>query len=206
MCSSDLGGVIVAYGGIWLMVDEAHITTFAVHPRYRRRRIGERLAPEARGAAVLHEMNRLLFEELGLRGNQSDFYNPENSYPHRVLERRLGIPISLSLIYLFVGRRLALPITGIGMPGHFLCRYQGPLDEFYVDAFHGGRFLTRSDCKQRLQTLAVAYDESHLMPVSPRRILHRVIANLHVIHKERRDDSVANRLWRHLEVISGVRA
>ena len=97
-------------------------------------------------------------------------------------------------------------VTGIGMPGHFLCRYQGPLDEFYVDAFHGGRFLTRSDCKQRLQTLAVAYDESHLMPVSPRRILHRVIANLHVIHKERRDDSVANRLWRYLETISGVRA
>lgn len=165
-------------------------------------RIRNRTPGPIAGTRALQAINHLLFEELGLRGNEADYYNPENGYPHRVIERKLGIPISLCVIYLFIARRLHLPITGIGMPGHFLCRYQAAIEEHYVDAFHRGRLLTRLDCQQRLQNLAVAYDESYLLPITPRRILQRMVANLHVIHKERKDHAEAERLQRYVLALS----
>lgn len=154
------------------------------------------------GEAALRAINTVLFTELGFRGNERDYYNPANSYLNEVMDRRLGIPISLSLLYMFVARRLGLPVVGIGMPGHFLCRLQTPTDEFYIDAFHGGQLLSRIDCKKRLVNLAVEYDDRHLAPISPRRILQRLIANLHLIHKEKRHRVEAERLERHLVALA----
>src|SRR5262249_24345838 len=108
-----------------------------------------------------------------------NFYDPESIYLNCVLDNKLGNAISLCAVYLAVTRRLRLPVAGIGMPGHFLCRYQGTQGEIFIDAFRKGKFLNKADC---VRMLANADQESHdgfLAPVSPRRILLRMCANLH---------------------------
>lgn len=156
----------------------------------------------ATGEETLTALNTVLFDELGFFGNEVDYYDPANSYVNQVMDRRRGIPISLSAVYLFVARRLGLPVVGIGMPGHFLCRYQTSIEEFYIDPFHRGKLLSRVECKRRIANLAVEYDESHLAPVSSRRMLQRMIANLHLIHKERKQRAEAERLQRYLIALS----
>jgi regulator of sirC expression with transglutaminase-like and TPR domain len=98
------------------------------------------------------------------------------------MDRRLGNPISLCTIYLAVARRLRLPVTGIGLPGHFLCRCQTAQREIYVDAFNRGRLLAQADCAQFLRKQGVEFHEAHLAPVMPRRMLLRMCHNLHQIY------------------------
>src|SRR5438128_1803445 len=95
---------------------------------------------------ILTTINQYLFGELAFRGNEQNYYEPDNSYLNCVLDRRTGNPISLCLVYLLIGRRLRLPIAGIGMPGHFLTRYQSSTGEIYIDAFNQGKLLTKADC------------------------------------------------------------
>ena len=83
---------------------------------------------------------------LGFKGNEDDYYDPENNYLNRVLDRRTGNPINICVVFLLLARRLKLPMVGIGFPGHFLCRYQTTSDEIYIDAFHEGKLLTKADC------------------------------------------------------------
>jgi regulator of sirC expression with transglutaminase-like and TPR domain len=154
------------------------------------------------GAATLRAINEVLFTRLGFHGNSDQYYEPANSYLNKVIDLRRGIPISLCAVYQFVTQRLELPVTGIGMPGHFLCRYQSPVDEYYIDPFHQGMLLTRAEARQRLEHFAAASDETLLQPISARRTLQRMIANLHLIHKERRDRVEAERLQRYLVVLS----
>ncbi len=165
-------------------------------------RVRDALRPGASGAETLLALNQVLFVELGFRGDAEDYYDPANSYVNRVMDRRRGIPISLSAVYLFVGRRLGLPVAGIGMPGHFLCRYQTSREEIYIDAFNGGKLLDRADCRRRVEALAVEHDDSHLAPVTSRRMLQRMIANLHLLHKEKKRRAEAERLQRHLVALS----
>ncbi len=165
-------------------------------------RLREQMPGVSNGEEMLGRINSLLFGELGFRGNEEGFYEPGNGYLNVVMDRRLGIPISLSVVYLFVCRRLSLPVTGIGMPGHFLCRYQTPREEHYIDAYNGGALLPRAECLKRLKQGAVEYDEGAVLPISPRRILQRTIANLHLIHKQRRDRADAERLQRYLVALA----
>lgn len=161
------------------------------------------LLPSGFGPGVaLDAMNEVLFEQLQFRGNAENYFDPANSYLNRVMDRRLGIPISLSAVYLLVAKRVQLPMVGIGMPAHFLCRFQTAMAEVYIDPFHRGQLLTRLDCRKRLLESAIGYDERHLAPLSSRRILQRMIANLHLIHKERRNRTDADRLQRYLVALS----
>lgn len=161
------------------------------------------LLPAGYGPGVaLDAVNEVLFEQLDFQGNKENFFDPANSYLNRVMDRRLGIPISLSAVYLMVARRVHLPIVGIGMPSHFLCRYQNATAEVYIDPFHRGQLLTRLDCRKRLLESAIGYDERHLAPLSSRRVLQRMIANLHLIAKERRQRPEAERLQRYLVALS----
>ncbi len=181
---------------------EANISAFKAQLDAWADRVRSRLLTIATGQETLLALNHVLFEELGFHGAEADYYNPANSYMNCVMDSRRGIPISLSAIYLCVARRLSLPVAGIGMPGHFLCRYQTPREEFYVDPFHRGKLLTRIDCKRRIAQLAVEYDDSQLAPVSSRRMVQRMIANLHLIHKERKQRAEAERLQRYLIALS----
>ena len=158
----------------------------------------ERISVEEDGGQMLGAINRYLFDELGFAGNEQNYYDPQNSYLNRVLDRRTGNPISLCLFYLLLARRLRLPVAGIGLPGHFLCRYQSTSDEIYLDVFNRGRLLTKADCIQHLIQGKHRLREDFLSPVSPRRLLTRVCANLHQIYLQLDLAEEATRLQRHL--------
>ncbi len=134
-------------------------------------------------------LNRYLFDELGFAGNRQDYYNPHNSFLNYVLEHRTGIPITLSVVYIEVGRRLHLPIQGVGLPGHFIVRYDGATPAF-IDPFNAGERLTEVDCQQRLHAIfgaPVAFRAEWLEPVGKRQILTRMLHNLKGIYVRRED-------------------
>lgn len=134
----------------------------------------------------LGPMLEYLFGELGFTGNRVEYYDPRNSFLNDVVRRRLGIPISLGVVAIEVGRRVGVPLVGVGMPGHFLLRY-GPI---VIDPFTGGRRLDEEDCQRLLEGVAgggVELDPSLLAPIGPRAILSRMLANLRQLYISRRD-------------------
>lgn len=141
--------------------------------------LSDRIIAEAPPKQILTVLNHFFFEELDFRGDEKDYYDPDNSYLNRVMDRRMGNPISLCLVYLLVARRLRLPVAGIGLPGHFLCRFQNTGEEIYIDVFHRGRFLTKNDCLSHLVRNKQPLDTDLLSPASPHRILGRMCANLY---------------------------
>jgi regulator of sirC expression with transglutaminase-like and TPR domain len=121
---------------------------------------------------------RRLFDDLGFRGNAEHYQDPDNSYLDQVLRRRLGIPISLSVLTMEIGRRLGVPLDGVGMPGHFLVRHRAEPDVF-LDPFGGGRRLDAAGCQTIFSTLGgMGWDEAYLAPVGARAILSRMLLNL----------------------------
>jgi regulator of sirC expression with transglutaminase-like and TPR domain len=151
---------------------------------------------------VLRTLNQYLFSALKYNGNEHDYYDPENSYLNRVMDRRTGNPISLCLIYILLSRRLRLPIVGIGMPGHFICRYQTSREEIFIDAFNQGRLLTKSECIRYLKQTGHGFQEGYLAPVNPRRMLLRMCTNLHQIYYQLELAEEAARLQRYLVALA----
>lgn len=131
-------------------------------------------------AGRVAELAALLGQQAGFRGNADDYYAPENSLLPLVLETRLGIPISLTVVYQLIARRAGLQVDGINLPGHFIAR----VGEVLFDPFHGGRRLSSSDCETLLRKQGLRLDPRHLQLASPRRILVRSLANLHFIFEE----------------------
>jgi regulator of sirC expression with transglutaminase-like and TPR domain len=162
----------------------------------------ERLGSSHLDRNSLLVLNRYLFHELAFHGNETDYYNPDNSYLNRVIDSRTGNPISLSLLYLCLARRLNLPIAGIAMPGHFICRFQTPTETLYIDAFNHGRFLTKADCIRYLQQSNYGTQESYLNPASPRRLLLRICTNLHQIYSQLKLKDEAARLQRYVVALA----
>ncbi|MEL6495851.1 MAG: transglutaminase-like domain-containing protein [Cyanobacteria bacterium J06623_7] len=139
---------------------------------------------------VIQAINQHLFDTLGFRGNQANYYDPDNSFLHRVLERKLGIPISLSVIYLAIAQRLNFPMVGVGMPGHFLIRPEFESVGIFVDPFHRGEILFEADCQKRLDESyqqQVKLDPRWLAPVDNKQILARMLNNLKFIYLHRRE-------------------
>jgi len=127
--------------------------------------------------SLLLSINQAFFEEYGFRPTpDEDYYSPDNSYVHAMLQSKRGIPISLSALYLLVAERAGVPLHGIGMPSHFLV-YHPELD-VYIDTFNNGAFLTEKDCKKFIQDSGLLFDPSMLAPVSNLAILLRMIRNL----------------------------
>jgi regulator of sirC expression with transglutaminase-like and TPR domain len=162
----------------------------------------EKITLDDDAETVLATINELLFDRLGFTGNEENYYDPDNSYLNRVLDRRTGNPISLSMIYMMIGRRLRLPITGIGLPGHFVCRYQTSTDEFYIDTFNRGKLLSKNDCIKYLVHTNHTLEEGYLSPVSSRRTLLRICANLHQIYAQLEWPEEINRLQRYLVALA----
>jgi regulator of sirC expression with transglutaminase-like and TPR domain len=150
----------------------------------------------------LVDINRYLFNELAFTGNDQNYYDPENSYLNRVIDRRTGNPISLCLIYLLVARRLRLPVAGIGMPGHFLCRFQSTRQEIFIDAFNRGRLLTKAECVKYLIQSGHDYHEHFLAPINSRRILLRVCSNLRQIYVRLGQQEDSARLQRYIMALA----
>lgn len=138
----------------------------------------------------LDGINRTLYREEGFSGNADIYYDPRNSFLNEVLDRRTGIPITLSIVYMEVGRRLGLDIRGVGLPGHFLVKCLAAGGEWLIDPFFGGKTVTEAECRQRLKRLhgeKFAFHPSFLDCVSKRQILGRLLANLKMIYLVQRD-------------------
>ncbi len=164
--------------------------------------VQERLGADAAPRASVTTLNHYLFEELGFTGNETDYYDPENSYLNRVIDRRTGNPINLCLLYLLLGRRLQLPLTGIGLPGHFVCRCQFSAAEIYIDPFNGGKLLTKADCIQYLLRGRYSVRDEYLAPITSRRMLLRICGNLHQTYLRRGQSEAATRLQRYLVALA----
>ena len=148
-----------------------------------------RLGSESEPLACVNTLSEYLFDEVGFRGNQEEYYDPRNSYLNQVMARRLGIPITLSLICIEVGKRLGIPLISIGMPGHLLIRHQEAPDLF-IDPFRGGILLSEAECAQHLQEITqatVPWDSSYLAPISNREFIARMLRNLKGIYLQQRD-------------------
>lgn len=136
----------------------------------------------------LHALNIVLFEQERFRGNRSHYYDPQNSFLNRVLDRHLGIPLTLSLLYIDVGKRLGLHLDGIGMPFHFIVRCNIQETYIYIDPYERGKFLSEEDCRQRLTQVfknESDLDPRWLEPLGSKQLLIRMLTNLkHIyIHK-----------------------
>jgi regulator of sirC expression with transglutaminase-like and TPR domain len=146
---------------------------------------------EGFGSLIAH-LNRLLFDDLGFRGNREEYFDPRNSFLNDVLDRRVGIPISLSAVYLEVGRRIGCPLAGVSFPGHFLVRYMGrdAPSEVLIDPFNRGRILTAEDCPGLLRTLydgRIEFRPEFLKRARKRDILERMLNNLKAIYRGHAD-------------------
>jgi regulator of sirC expression with transglutaminase-like and TPR domain len=154
---------------------------------------------------TLDGMVRHLFVDLGFRGNRQDYYDPRNSYLHEVVKRRLGIPITLSVLTIAVGRRIGAPVVGVSMPGHFLLRDK--VDHaVFVDPF-GGRQLDRDGCIERFRAVHgddAEFDDRFLQPVGTFAILARMLANLRAVALATGDRSALLWILRLRSSIPGV--
>ncbi len=153
--------------------------------------VHRRVPSPRRQAAVLEALREVLFAEAGFRGNEQAYYDPRNSYLNEVLVRRLGIPISLSLVLIEVARRAGLPLGGVGFPGHFLVKLTpevGP--EIFIDPYNGGELLTGEECVARFRSVANQreFDPRFLQAVTRRQMLARMLHNLKRIYVEQGDD------------------
>lgn len=130
-------------------------------------------------------MRTHLFNELSFIGNRNDYYNPDNSYLHKVLEYRRGIPITLSVLMMLVGRRLDISLNGIGMPMHFLVQFDDGTRMFFVDAFNSGMIITQEQCRSMLQSSGIQFAPQMLAPVSDKEILERMWRNLLLAYQQK---------------------
>ena len=153
--------------------------------------------PDNSGAeARVVALNQFLFDDLGFRGNADDYYDPRNSYLNDVIDRRTGIPITLSILYMELGRRIGLPLEGISFPGHFLVRLRMKGGTLVLDPFAGGEPQSEKELRERLERVIprgasgeVPVSElpldQFLEPATKRQILSRLLRNLKGIYREK---------------------
>lgn len=160
-----------------------------------------RLAGVSEPREIVRCMAHYLHEELGFRGGRSKYYNPENCYLNRVLARREGMPISLSAIYILIGRRLDLPLRGVGMPGHFLLKYEVPDAPIYIDPFECGKVVSVQDCADIVGGMGYHFDIRFLKETPDLRVVERMLNNLIGIFHREGDEDRSRRLVRYREII-----
>ncbi|MBI4906740.1 MAG: tetratricopeptide repeat protein [Acidobacteria bacterium] len=150
--------------------------------------LSERIRPSDDGVSFISATNHYLFEELGFRGNDDDYYSPLNSCLNQVLMERVGLPITLSLVYMEIARRLDRPVQGIGLPGHFLVEYNDGELQRYIAPFYAGRILEPDDClslASRITGLDLNGNLNALAPVSKRQMALRMLNNLRAAYLRR---------------------
>jgi regulator of sirC expression with transglutaminase-like and TPR domain len=149
-----------------------------------------RLAGDWNVDQAIAALNGVLFREHGFRGNREDYFDPKNSFLNEVLDRKTGIPISLSVLYMEVGQRIGLSLQGIGFPGHFLVKYLGANEEVVIDPFNQGEIRSRQSLESmvyRLYEGKIRFDPSFLEPVTKTQILKRMLNNLRMIYSRGND-------------------
>jgi regulator of sirC expression with transglutaminase-like and TPR domain len=148
------------------------------------------IGPGASPAAAVAALNGYLFDDEGFRGNTDEYYDPRNSFLNDVLDRRTGIPITLSMVYMEVARRAGLRVEGVGLPGHFIVKLLAPEGEWLIDPFHEGALLSDKDCQQRLDRIfggRVRLEARLVATCGRKQMLARMLRNLKVIYGKQED-------------------
>jgi regulator of sirC expression with transglutaminase-like and TPR domain len=156
----------------------------------RARGLASELARDQQPEGAIRALDRAFFDELGFRGNQGDYYDPRNSFLNEVIDRRTGIPITLALLYIELGQRIGLELTGLSFPGHFLVRYQDGDHVVFIDPFHQGARLDLDALHARLRRVVgpgAQLAEEHLEPAPKRHMLMRLLTNLAAIYRRAGD-------------------
>jgi regulator of sirC expression with transglutaminase-like and TPR domain len=154
--------------------------------------VKDRLANETAPLVVLEEVLRTLFERRRFSGNTEAYYDPRNSFLNDVLDRGLGIPLTLGIVVLEVGWRLGLPLEGVGFPGHFLVRYRGSDVRLLIDPFDRGRIRFEDEAQEILDRGyggVVKMQDAFLRPASKVQMLTRLLTNLKHIYAKVGDDA-----------------
>jgi len=169
--------------------------------------IGNRIARKCQGEPPIFKVGRLhgeMFDNLGFHGNDQDYYDVRNVYLNEVIERKTGIPITLSIIFLHLARILGLNASGVGLPGHYVVKVQFELNEIYVDPFNGGTTLTVPEIRNLLKSLGgqdVELRSEHLRSWNERDTLLRVLANLQNFYSRRGDQKRSMSARERMEIL-----
>lgn len=142
-----------------------------------------------------------LFDTLGFQGNRAHYADPDNSYLNAVLERCLGIPISLATVFVYVGERLGLPVRGVGLPGHFIVGIGDGDERLFLDPFNDGMVLSEAECAERARRATGfegPFDRGWLDPTPPRDIVARMLNNLRGLYTQAKDWPLAIRVSERL--------
>ena len=153
-------------------------------------RLRVRLPADAGKPHVISMLNHYLFRELGYAGNRDDYYDPRNSFLNDVIDRRIGIPITLSILYVEIGRRVGVNLQGVSFPGHFLVKYVTDQGVIVLDPFNSGISLSEADLRERLRQSGGGVDNldmplgALLRPATPHEIMVRLARNLKAIYTD----------------------
>ena len=200
-CQVDLErGVFLIARYAYPTLDERHYSTMLDDMASE---VRDRLGSRVSGEEAVKSLGRFLFTEQGFHGNTKHYYDTENSYINKVLDRRTGIPISLSIVYLLLTHRLNLPAFGVGMPGHFLVKFEAGKYKIFVDCFNGGALLAERDCTRFLQQAGYGFEDRFLDRTSNRAILVRSLKNLIPIYRKMEEPSKEERLSRFITILEG---
>jgi|SRR5579864_1621296 len=148
-------------------------------------RVRERCTAGAGPRQILGQINEVLFVEEGFRGNTEAYYDPRNSFLNDVMDRKMGIPISLSVLYMALADRVGLAMSGVNLPAHFVVRTGAGDETIFVDPFHAGILLDRYGCEKRVSELAgepIELDDAQVAPCSSAVVVARMLRNLKAIY------------------------
>ena len=155
-------------------------------------------APEEIAAKIGHYFSI----DKGFSGKEADYYNTDNHYINKVIETKKGVPIVLSVIYILVLRKLNFPVDGIGMPGHFIIRYDFGAKFLFADPFHSGNLVSVNDCKKSLTSLGYVFKEEYLEPVTNRQILERMLRNLVLVFEKQNQPIKMQTLLQCIDILN----
>ena len=153
----------------------------------------------------IRAFTRYLSHDLGIQGNKNDYYDPQNSYLNLVIDRRLGIPISLSVLAICIGKKLGLRLFGVGLPGHFITMACEGNHSVYFDVFNGGKILSQSDCENlsfKATGEQTPLSEYHFSPLPIALVIIRMLTNLKLIYLRKNDIQRSIRILNRLRQIA----
>jgi regulator of sirC expression with transglutaminase-like and TPR domain len=165
--------------------------------------LAPKIKPEESTTRILGQLTNYLFRQRGFHGNQDNYIDPDNSYFDTVLKNKTGLPIALSVLCILIGQRLQIPIVGIGLPYHFIAKYNSATDPILFDPFHRGRILTPEKCSEMVQGFGIQFEDHYLYPVTHREILTRMIQNLANAYQKLDEEEKVNSLKEYSQILMG---
>jgi len=161
-----------------------------------------RLDPTGSADEIAGNIGHFFSVEKGFLGNEADYYDPDNHFIHKVLETKKGVPITLSVVYMLVLRRLNFPVHGIGLPGHFIIRYDFGQTHVFADPFNAGRIITEKECEARVSQMGYTYKKQYLEPVTNKQILERMLRNLLLVYERQNESNKVQSIIECIDILN----